>query len=159
MKDGQRPYNLRSGAESQASLSMAESENKDVKKQDESDEHKLADVMALLQLVLVKQDLLLEENKQLKHDMATQQAITSNQSEAIGKLQKVETTYQESLSKELRTTTINAHAALTNIDAEPNLKEKAARQLQSKRINQLLDSTPFSGSVTQDVSDWMVKKS
>ena len=102
MKNGQRPYNLRSGAESQASLSMAESENKDVKKQDESDEHKLADVMALLQLVLVKQDLLLEENKQLKHDMATQQAITSNQSEAIGKLQKVETTYQESLSKELR---------------------------------------------------------
>ncbi|CAF4617830.1 unnamed protein product, partial [Didymodactylos carnosus] len=39
--------------------------------------------------------------------------------------------------------------------AETSLKEQAAKQLQSKRINQLLDSTPFSGSTSQEVSDWI----
>ena len=36
-----------------------------------------------------------------------------------------------------------------------SLKEQAAKQLQSKRINQLLDSTPFTGSPSQEVSDWI----
>ncbi|CAF0770090.1 unnamed protein product [Didymodactylos carnosus] len=39
--------------------------------------------------------------------------------------------------------------------AGPSLRENAAEQLQSKRLNQLLDSTPFSGSTSQEVSDWI----
>ncbi|CAF3342919.1 unnamed protein product [Rotaria socialis] len=38
---------------------------------------------------------------------------------------------------------------------QSSLKEQAVKQLHSKRINQLLDSTPFTGSASQEVSDWI----
>ncbi|CAF4629407.1 unnamed protein product, partial [Rotaria socialis] len=41
------------------------------------------------------------------------------------------------------------------MNMESSLKEQAVKQLHSKRINQLLDSTPFTGSASQEVSDWI----
>jgi hypothetical protein len=40
-------------------------------------------------------------------------------------------------------------------DKGQNAKERTSKQLLMKRINQLLDSTPFSGSTSQEVSDWI----
>ncbi|CAF2971230.1 unnamed protein product [Rotaria sp. Silwood2] len=39
--------------------------------------------------------------------------------------------------------------------AKLSLKEKASKQLQSKRIDQLFNSTPFYGSTSQEASDWI----
>ena len=119
--------------------------------------HQSTEVMRLLQQLMIKQDLILHENTQLKQEIATQQITINELSQAVrsirGKNVEVEPKLMEpptppmSLTSHLTTRT--AH------EPELKLKEQAVKQLQTKRINQLLDSTPFSGSMSQEVSDWI----
>lgn len=112
-------------------------------------------MLLLLQQLLAKQDLLLDENKQLKQEMATQRITINNLSQAVEAMQGTKTSSSNdpsSLSTTAPLPQLTSHVVMT---AEHNLKEQAAKQLQSKRINQLLDSIPFSGSASQEVSDWI----
>jgi hypothetical protein len=117
------------------------------------------EMMVLLQQLLAKQDLLLDENRQLKEEMTTQQITINNLSQAVEAIQGTKILRQSLLPTDpssLSTTTPSPPLTLPLVmNAASSLKEQAAKQLQSKRINQLLDSTPFTGSSSQEVSDWI----
>ena len=117
------------------------------------------EMMLLLQQLLAKQDLLLDENKQIKQKMETQQTTINNLSEAVKVIKDTKTLCQNSLPTDpssLSKTALSSQLTIPLVNnAASNLKEQAAKQLQSKRINQLLDSTPFTGSSSQEVSDWI----
>lgn len=117
-------------------------------------------IILLLQQLLAKQDLVLDENKQLKQEMATQQITINNLSQAVEAIQEESKILYQSISSTKPSPPSTTAALPQSIppiikNAESNLKEQAAKQLQSKRINQLLDSTPFTGSSSQEVSDWI----
>jgi hypothetical protein len=117
------------------------------------------EMMLLLQQLLAKQDLMLDENRQLKEEMTTQQITINNLSQAVEAIQGTTILRQHLLPNDpssLSITTPSPPLKLPLVThAAPSLKEQAAKQLQSKRINQLLDSTPFTGSSSQEVSDWI----
>jgi len=128
--------------------------------QGQMDNQQSNQIMLLMQQLLAKQDLLLDENKQLKKELASQQIFINNLSHAVEAIQEGSTTLcQSTLSTKpcsLSTTSQlpqSTPPTITNV--ETSLKEQAAKQLQSKRINQLLDSNPFTGSASQEVSDWI----
>ena len=164
----------RSMAQQEESLSVSESEQKlkqepapsyieqqpiNIKEQGQVVSQQPNEMMLLLQQLLAKQDLLLDENRQLKEEMTTQQITINNLSQAVEAMQGIEIVRQKLLptdSSSLSTTAPSPQLTLPLVmNAASSLKEQAAKQLQSKRINQLLDSTPFTGSPAQEVSDWI----
>ncbi|CAF1573858.1 unnamed protein product, partial [Adineta steineri] len=107
------------------------------------------DVMSMLQQLLQKQDQLLEENRKLKSQVEIQQVTINSLSEAVETLHINLPPQHDSISN-------------PSTDATPeffkekfSLQQQAAKQLQSKRIDQLLNSTPFSGTMVQEVTDWL----
>jgi hypothetical protein len=108
-------------------------------------------MLSLLQQVLVKQDILLKENELLKEDMATQQVFIDNLSRAVASMKNIRVGSECTLTNDL---SIQATTAMVS-SVEHSLKEQTNKKLQSKRIDQLLNSTPFSGSNSQEVSDWI----
>ncbi|CAF1481203.1 unnamed protein product [Rotaria sp. Silwood1] len=128
-------------------------------KQAQMDIQQSNQMMLLMQQLLAKQDLLLDENKQIKQEMATQQITINNLTQAIEAIQVSNVLYHNILptkpSLSLTTATLSQSTSPVIMNIESSLKEQAAKQLQSKRINQLLDSTPFTGSASQEVSDWI----
>lgn len=117
------------------------------------------EMMLLLQQLLAKQDLLLDENKQIKQKMETQQITINNLSEAVEVIKGTKILDQKLLPTDPSSPSTTAPSPQLTLPVVMNvassLKEQAAKQLQSKRINQLLDSTPFTGSSSQEVSDWI----
>ena len=117
------------------------------------------EIMIILQQLLIKQDLLLDENKQLKQHMTKQQITIDNHTQAIAAIRETKTSYGKLSTKPAppppTTTTLLETTIPVVINTEHHIKQQTAKQLQSKRINQLLDSTPFSGSTSQEVSDWI----
>ena len=117
------------------------------------------EILSLLQQLIIKQDLLLEENKQFKQEIATQQITIKNLSQAVKTIQEANiagqhvSTIKSSIPSETPVS-LEATSDVTK-NGKSNLKELAAKQLQSKRIDQLLNYTPFSGSTSQEVSDWI----
>ncbi|CAF2761131.1 unnamed protein product [Rotaria sp. Silwood2] len=106
------------------------------------------EIMSVSQQLLVKQVLVLYENTQLKQDIATQGIILNNHSQAIEALQGTKisclhmpvtnpcSTPMTAFDSELTTSVMQS--------AKLSLKGKAFKQLQSKRIDQLLNFIPFS---------------
>ena len=94
-------------------------------------------------------------NKKWQHNRSP----LDNLSETVEALQCTKILRQNLLSTDqssLSTTAASLHSTPSLvINAASSLKEQAAKQLQSKRINQLLDSTSFTGSSSQEVSDWI----
>jgi hypothetical protein len=179
MNNNGRKHHTRSMAQSQAFISLNDSDRKltqepspsyikqqqiEIDDQDDNKQEQVViqqpnEIMLLLQQLLAKQDLLLDENKQLKQEMTTQQITINNLSQAVETIQGTNIICQNMLSKQpssLSTTAPSPQLTLPLVmNAASSLKEQAAKQLQSKRINQLLDSTPFTGSSSQEVSDWI----
>jgi hypothetical protein len=133
------------------------------------------EMTVLLQQLLAKQDLLLDRNRQIKEEMTAQQITINNLSQAVDVIQRTKTLGQSLLPTAPSSLSTTAPSPLSTtapsslsttapsppltlplvMNAASSLKEQAAKQLQSKRINQLLDSTPFTGSSSQEVSDWI----
>ncbi|CAF4470537.1 unnamed protein product, partial [Didymodactylos carnosus] len=135
-----------------------EMDDQDGNRQGQAVIQKPNEILFLLQQLLAKQDLLLDENKELKQEMATQQIIINSLSQAVEAIQENKICQDVSstkLSSASTTAPLSQSTPHFVMKAETSLKEQAAKQLQSKRINQLLDSTPFSGSTSQEVSDWI----
>ena len=105
------------------------------------------------------QDLLLDENKQIKQEMATQQVTINNLTQAMEAIQVSNVLCHNILPKKpsssLTAAPLSQSTSSVIMKMESSLKEQAVKQLQSKRINQLLDSTAFTGSASQEVSDWI----
>ena len=155
----------------------------DEKKQGQAVIQQPNETMLLLQQLLAKQDLLLVENRQLRQEMTTQQITINHLSQAVRTIQGAEILRQNLLPTDPSSLSTTAPSSLATtapsslattapsllsttapspqltlplvMNAASSLKEQAAKQLQSKRINQLLDSTPFTGSSSQEVSDWI----
>jgi hypothetical protein len=91
--------------------------------------------------------------------MTTQQITINNLSQAVEAIQGTQILRQNLFPPDpssLFTTAPSQKLTLPLVmNAASSLKEQAAKQLQSKRINQLLDSTSFTGSSSQEVSDWI----
>ncbi len=172
MNNNGRKHYTRSMAQPQEFLLLPDSDRKvkceqQQQKSDDQDDNREEPVviqqpnamMLLLQQLLAKQDLLLDENRQIKEEMTTQQITINNLSQAVEAIQGTKTLRQSLLSTDpssLSTTAPSPPLTLPLVmNAASSLKEQAAKQLQSKRINQLLDSTPFTGSSSQEVSDWI----
>ncbi|CAF5168122.1 unnamed protein product, partial [Rotaria sp. Silwood1] len=91
--------------------------------------------------------------------MATQQITVNNLSQAIEALQGTKISYSNipvtnpCLAR--TTTSVSELTPSMMKSVELSLKEQASKRLQSKRIDQLLNSIPFSGSNSQEVSDWI----
>ncbi|CAF4569110.1 unnamed protein product, partial [Didymodactylos carnosus] len=177
--DNEGKHHTRSVAQTQEFLSLTDSERKprrepsptyvEQQQQLEMDDQdgnrqgqvviqKPNEIIFLLQQLLAKQDLLLDENKELKQEMATQQLIINSLSQAVEAIQENKICQDVSstkLSSASTTAPLSQSTPHFVMKAETSLKEQAAKQLQSKRINQLLDSTPFSRSTSQEVSDWI----
>ena len=164
METSGRTHHTRSMAGAQEFTSLTDSERK--VKPDKEEEKGLGteatyqanESMLMLQQLMIKQDVLLEENKQLRQEMAAQRTIINNLSKAVETIQETKPLGQNTSGIKLPTTATDSllqPTASTNKNEETHLKEQAAKQLQSKRINQLLDSTPFTGSSSQEVSDWI----
>ena len=135
-----------------------------INEQDESKQGQLViqqpnEMMLLLQQLLAKQDLLLNENRQIKEEMTTQQSTINNLSQAVVAIQESKMIRQQFLPTDPPSSPTTAPSPQLPLPLVMNtassLKEQAAKQLQSKRITQLLDSTPFTGSPAQEVSDWI----
>ncbi|CAF5117344.1 unnamed protein product, partial [Rotaria sp. Silwood1] len=92
-------------------------------------------------------------------DMATQQITVNNLSQAIEALQGTKISYSNiPVTNPCLARTTTSFSDLTPSmmkSVELSLKEQASKRLQSKRIDQLLNSIPFSGSNSQEVSDWI----
>jgi signal recognition particle subunit SEC65 len=115
------------------------------------------DVMRILQQLLTKQDQLLEENRQLKNQVALQQVTINNLSQVVDTLQINPPPHHDSTpnpSIVAATTSTVTNSTPNTVNEKFNLPQQAAKQLQSKRIDQLLNSTPFSGTMVQEVTDW-----
>jgi ElaB/YqjD/DUF883 family membrane-anchored ribosome-binding protein len=159
-----RTHHTRSMAGAQEFTALVDSERK--VKPDKEEEKELNmeiinqanDSMLMLQQLMAKQDVLLEENKQLRQEMVVQRTIINNLSKAVETIQETKAIAQNTSVIKLLTTATDSvlqPIASTNKNEETHLREQAAKQLQSKRINQLLDSAPFTGSSSQEVSDWI----
>ena len=94
--------------------------------------------MRLLRQLLAQQSLLNDDNKQLRKEIGCQQKAINGLAEALETM-KID---RETNTKSSPSTTLN-------------LVSEAAKQLQAKRIHRLLDSAPFTGSASQEVSDWV----
>jgi hypothetical protein len=103
----------------------------------------------LLEQALTKQYLLLKENMLLNQDMATQQTFINNLSRTVATLKNIKLV---SASMSANHSSIQPTTASLS-DVESSLKEQTNKKLQSKRIDQLFNSTVFSGSDLQEVSD------
>ncbi|CAM4935648.1 unnamed protein product [Rotaria socialis] len=77
-----------------------------------------------------------DENKQIKQEMATQQITINNLTQTIEAIQV-------------------SNALCHNVLPTKTSSLITAPLWQSTSINQLLDSTPFTGSASQEVSDWI----
>ncbi|CAF4652060.1 unnamed protein product, partial [Didymodactylos carnosus] len=107
--DNERKHHTRSVAQTQEFLSLTDSDrnsrrepsptyveqqqhlemdDQDGNRQGQVVNQKPNEIMFLLQQLLAKQDLLLDENKQLKQEMATQQVIINNLSQAVEAIQE-----------------------------------------------------------------------
>ncbi|CAF1310440.1 unnamed protein product [Adineta ricciae] len=103
----------------------------------------------MMHQLLNKQDRLLEENKQLRQEMALQQSTISYLHETI-------TTMRHSQMNDHNDQNEKSSPTSNSISAvDQGVKEQTTKQLQSKRIKQLLDSKAFSGSTSQEISDWI----
>ena len=116
------------------------------------------DTTGVLQQLLTKQDQLLDENMQLKNQVALQQLTINNLSDIVEALKSNPLSNHKLTTKPSpATTTTDKVIDLTTDNNKDivNLQQQAAKKLQSKRIDQLLNSTPFSGTMSQEVSDWL----
>ncbi|CAF3056119.1 unnamed protein product [Rotaria sp. Silwood2] len=145
-------------AQTQEFLSLTDSERQiKTDDQDKNGEEQEANqqqhkIVSLLQELLAKQNLLTQ-------DMATQKITINNLSQAVEALQGTKISYPNIpvTSPSLAPTTASVSELTPSMmkSVELSLKEQASKQLQSKRIDQLLNSIPFSGSNSQEVSDWI----
>ncbi|CAF4769355.1 unnamed protein product [Rotaria sp. Silwood2] len=91
--------------------------------------------------------------------MATQQITINNLSQAVEALQGTKISYPNipvtSPSLAPPTASVSELTASMMKSVELSLKEQTSKQLQSKKIDQRLNSIPFSGSNSQEVSDWI----
>lgn len=94
---------------------------------------------------------ILEENKKMKEEIVTQHTTIKHIYQKIGLLEKGKINQQT----ELKITNSSNTNHIDDNDNENELKKQTNKQLQSKRIKQLFESKPFSGSITQEVSDWI----
>ena len=171
MANEPKQHHTRSAAESQIFVALKDSDgtirhdlqttNQDPLqiKQDEEDmgkpgstkatQQQPPDMEAMLERLLLKQHQILEENKQLRQEIALQQ---SN----INYLHQTITTIRHSqVHPQTDTTKKSSSTSSRGDETAYGLKEQTTKQLQSKRIKQLLESKPFSGSTSQEVSDWI----
>lgn len=166
MNNNEQKYYTRSMAHAQKPILVADSDSKIKTDDQDEDEHtegqtvnqQQNEIMIILQQLLTKQNLLLDENKQLKQHMTQQQITIDNHTQAIEAIREMKITYEKSSTNPApspTTTTLVDTTIPVIINTEHHIKQQTAKQLQSKRINQLLDSTPFSGSTSQEVSDWI----
>ncbi|CAF4974115.1 unnamed protein product, partial [Rotaria sp. Silwood1] len=145
-------------AQTQEFLSLTDSERKiKTDDQDKNGEEQEANqqqhkIVSLLQELLAKQNLLTQ-------DMATQKITVNNLSQAVEALQGTKISYSNipltNPSLPPTTTSVSELTPSMMKSVELSLKEQASKKLQSKRIDQLLNSIPFSGSNSQEVSDWI----
>jgi hypothetical protein len=105
----------------------------------------------LLQELTISQKQLLDDNRQLKDCLQRHEVTIDFLNRSLTKVHS--TTNAAPL--EHHDTSSNEPAMMTT-QQQPSVSatDQAAKQLQSKRITQLLDSTPFTGSTSQDVMDW-----
>ncbi|CAF4482234.1 unnamed protein product, partial [Rotaria socialis] len=133
-------------------------DDQDENKQAQMDIQQSNKMMLLMQRLLAKQDLLLDENKEINQEMATQQFTINNLTQTIEAIQVSNALCHNVLptkTSSLTTAPLWQSTSSVIMNMESSLKEQAVKQLHSKRINQLLDSTPFTGSASQEVSDWI----
>ncbi|CAF0836911.1 unnamed protein product [Didymodactylos carnosus] len=120
-------------------------------------DHQPNEIMLLLQQLLAKQDLLLDENKQLKQEVATQQITINNLSQAVEAIQGTKISCQNiSVTKSSSaptTASVSELAPPVIKSAELSLKKKASKQLQSKQSDQLIKKPLFSEFFPQYVSN------
>jgi len=112
-------------------------------------------IMVLLQQVLTNQNLILDQRKQLKQEMAAQQIAINNLSQAIEAIGKTKMLNEVMLSHESQLTTIPVLQPPSHLDKinVPDLKEETVKQLQFQQIDQLIKYPIFSKSYSQDMSD------
>ena len=111
-------------------------------------------IMLLLEQVILKQDMLLEENKKIKNEMEDQQLTINSLMIAVENLQEINASQSDSILKERPTTTTSQQQHLQTSTA---LVSQATKQLQGKRITKLLEITPFTGLPDEDVDDWLTE--
>ncbi|CAF1394596.1 unnamed protein product [Adineta ricciae] len=103
----------------------------------------------MMHQLLIKQDRILEENQQLRQEMALQQSTISYLHETITTMRHSQ--MNEDIDKNGKSSPISN--SISAVDQ--GVKEQTTKQIQSKRIKQLLDSKAFSGSTSQEISDWI----
>jgi hypothetical protein len=164
MTTNERPHHTRSMAGTQEFTSLTRGEQQVKSDKDEEKEqgmeiiYRTNEGMLLLQQLAQKQYVLLEENKQLRQEIVAQWTIINSLSKAIETIQETKPLTQNTSLIQVATATTDSSLQRTspsNKNDETHIKEQAAKELQSKRINQLLDSKPFTGSSLQEVSDWI----
>jgi hypothetical protein len=94
-------------------------------------------IMVLLQQVLTNQNLILDQRKQLKQEMAAQQIAINNLSQAIEAIGKTKMLNEVMLSHESQLTTIPVLQPPSHLDKinVPDLKEETVKQLQFQQID------------------------
>ena len=103
----------------------------DTIKSDETDDQPEVDLSARLIELLHAQQQILEENRQFRECLQQHDLAIDQLTQLMGRL----------------TAKQNAPTPLS--------PDQSTKQLKSKQISQLFDSTPFSGSPAQDVIDWL----
>jgi hypothetical protein len=103
----------------------------DTLKSDDPDDKSEVDLSARLMELLHAQQQILEENREFRECLQQHDLAIDNLTQLIGRL----------------TARQNAPTAAST--------DQSSKQLKSKQISQLFDSTPFSGSPSQDVIDWL----
>lgn len=111
-------------------------------------------IMLLLQQVIFKQDMLLEENRKLKHEMEDQQLTINSLTIAIGNLQGAKASEPDPRSNVRPAATTSQQQHVQQLTESVS---QATKQLQGKRITKLLEITPFTGLPDEDVDDWLTE--
>jgi hypothetical protein len=112
------------------------------------------EMLILLQQVLQKQDILLGENQKLKNDLIRQQTIIDNLSIAMQTLQVTDAARREAIDYHSLLSTTNRQHPSQPLNT---FALQAAKQLQTKRITKLLETSPFTGSTEEDAEEWFAK--
>ena len=109
------------------------------------------DTTSNLAEIIKFQKEILAENQQFKHSLHQHEIAINNLVQLFDRLTDTKPS-TGSIKPELTTDvgTVNSSTGTLTSNLDP-----ATKQLRAKQISQLFESTPFSGSATQDVVDWL----
>jgi hypothetical protein len=113
------------------------------------------EIILVLQQLLVKQNLLLDENKQLNRELKEQQIIINNLSQTVEAIQENQMSCENIPPDQQISTSFISKAAVPVIDDKKrDSEEQDVKDVQFQEINQLMNYNLSSGFYSQD---WLTR--